>query len=74
MWDFDIYKQLINKNKADTKIGSENYLSPEIIKVQSFDYKNDIYEISNYIIWISTIKQPFKDNKINIEKKIDNIL
>ena len=71
MWDFDIYKQLINKNKADTKIGSENYLSPEIIKVQSFDYRNDVYEISYELV---QLKHPFKDNKINIEKKIDNIL
>jgi NIMA (never in mitosis gene a)-related kinase len=71
--DFGISKQLINKNKASTTIGSENYLSPEIIKEQSYDYKSDIWNLGIILYELTQLKHPFEDNKISIEKKLDNI-
>ena len=72
--DFGISKQLINKNKASTKIGSENYLSPEIIQDQSYDYKSDIWNLGIILYELTQLKHPFEDNKISIQKKINNIL
>ena len=43
--DFGISKQLINTNKANTRLGSENYISPEIISNQSYDYRIDIWNL-----------------------------
>ncbi len=71
--DFGISKQLIDKNKASTTIGSENYLSPEIIKEQSYDYKSDIWNLGIILYELTQLKHPFEDNK-SIEKKINNIL
>ena len=71
--DFGISKQLIDKNKASTTIGSENYLSPEIIKEQSYDYKSDIWNLGIILYELTQLKHPFEDNKISIEKKLDNI-
>ena len=72
--DFGISKQLINKTKASTKIGTENYLSPEIIQGQSYDYKSDIWNLGIILYELTQLKHPFEDNKISIEKKINNIL
>ncbi len=67
--DFGISKQLINKNEANTKIGSENYLSPEIIQDQPYDYKSDIWNLGIILYELTQLKHPFEDNK-----KINNIL
>ena len=72
--DFGISKQLINKNKASTKIGSENYLSPEIIKDQPYDYISNIWNLGIILYELTQLKHPFDDNNIGIEKKINNIL
>ena len=71
--DFGISKQLINKNKASTKIGSEYYISPEIIQDQPYDYKSDIWNLGIILYELTQLKHPFEDNKISIEKKINNI-
>ena len=68
--DFGIYKQLINKNKAE----SENYISPEIIEDKPYDYKSNIWNLGIILYELTQLKHPFEDNKISIEKKINNIL
>jgi NIMA (never in mitosis gene a)-related kinase len=72
--DFGISKQLINTNKANTRLGSENYVSPEIISNQSYDYRIDIWNLGIILYELTQLKHPFEDNKISIEKKINNIL
>ena len=72
--DFSFSKQLINTNKAITRLGSENYISPEIISNQSYDYRIDIWNLGIILYELTQLKHPFEDNKISIEKKINNIL
>ena len=72
--DFGISKQLINKSKATTKIGTENYLSPEIIQDESYDYKSDIWNLGIILYELTQLKHPFEENKISIQKTINNIL
>ena len=57
--DFGISKQLINKYYASTKIGSENYLSPEIIQDQSYDYKRDIWNLGIILYELTQLKHHF---------------
>ena len=71
--DFGISKQLIKTNKANTRLGSENYI-PEIINNQSYDYRIDIWNLGIILYELTQLKHPFEDNKISIEKKINNIL
>ena len=71
--DFSFSKQLINTNKAITRLGSENYI-PEIINNQSYDYRIDIWNLGIILYELTQLKHPFEDNKISIEKKINNIL
>ena len=64
----------MNKSKATTKIGSENYLSPEIIQDQPYDYKSDIWNLGIILYELTQLKHPFEENKIIIQKTINNIL
>ena len=70
--DFSISKQLINTKKANTRLGSENYI-PEIISNQSYDYRIDIWNLGIILYELTQLKHPFHDNGNNNEEIKNNI-
>ncbi len=67
--NFSISKLLIKKNEEN-----QYYLSPEIIKHQTYDSKSDIWNLGIILYQLTQLKHPFEDNITSYQKKIDNIL
>ena len=45
-------------------MGTPYYLSPEIIKKQSYDHRTDIFSLGVVMYHMTTLEVPFNDNKI----------
>ena len=68
--DFGIDKYL---NQTKGKIGIGSYLSPEIIKGENYNYKNDIWNLGIILYELTQLKHPFEDKEISYENKIKKI-
>ena len=71
--DFGIATLLNYKSKAKTMIGTQIYLSPEIMNNKPYDYKSDIWNLGIILYELTQLKHPFFDENISIEKMIHNI-
>ena len=68
--DFGIDKYF---NQTKGKIGIGSYLSPEIIKGENYNYKNDIWNLGIILYELTQLKHPFEDKEISYENKIKKI-
>jgi NIMA (never in mitosis gene a)-related kinase len=68
--DFGIDKYF---NQTKGKIGIGSYLSPEIIKGENYNYKNDIWNLGIILYELTQLKHPFEDKEISYENKIKRI-
>ena len=68
--DFGIDKYF---NQTKGKIGIGSYLSPEIIKGENYNYKNDICNLGIILYELTQLKHPFEDKEISYENKIKKI-
>ena len=68
--DFGIDKYL---SQTKGKIGIGSYLSPEIIKGENYNYKNDIWNLGIILYELTQLKHPFEDKEISYENKIKKI-
>ena len=68
--DFSINKYF---NQTKGKIGIGSYLSPEIIKGENYNYKNDIWNLGIILYELTQLKHPFEDKEISYENKIKKI-
>ena len=68
--DFSIDKYF---NQTKGKIGIGSYLSPEIIKGENYNYKNDIWNLGIILYELTQLKHPFEDKEISYENKIKKI-
>ena len=68
--DFGIDKYF---NQTKGKIGIGSYLSPEIIKGENYNYKNDIWNLGIILNELTQLKHPFEDKEISYENKIKKI-
>ena len=68
--DFSIDKYF---NQTKGKIGIGSYLSPEIIKGENYNYKNDIWNLGIILYELTQLSHPFFDDEIDIEKSKENI-
>ena len=60
--DFGIAKVLNSTvEKAQTIVGTPYYLSPEIIKNQSYDHRTDIFSLGVVMYYMAALEVPFKD-------------
>ena len=71
--DFGIATLLNYKSKAKTMIGTQIYLSPEIMKNKPYDYKSDIWNLGIILYELTQLKHPFFDEDMSNEKMINNI-
>ena len=71
--DFGISNILYNESQPKTNIGTVFYLSPEIIKGQSYDYKSDIWNLGIILYELTQLKHPFIGDNIRIDKRMNNI-
>ena len=71
--DFGIATLLNYKSKAKTMIGTQIYLSPEIMKNNLYDYKSDIWNLGIILYELTQLKHPFFDENMSNEKMINNI-
>ena len=71
--DFGIATLLNYKSKAKTMIGTQIYLSPEIMKNKPYDYKSDIWNLGIILYELTQLKHPFFEEDISNEKSIYNI-
>ena len=61
--DFGISKILIkNVKNTNTQIGTPNYMPPEVINSESYDYTVDIWSLGITFFELMTFKVPFKGN------------
>lgn len=61
--DFGISKILIkNVKNTNTQIGTPNYMPPEVINSESYDYKVDIWSLGITFFELMTFNVPFKGN------------
>ena len=68
--DFGIDKYL---NQTNGKISIGSYLSPEMIKGENYNYKNDIWNLGIILYELTQLKHPFEDKEISYENKIKKI-
>ena len=71
--DFGITTLLNYKSKAKTIIGTQLYLSPEVMKNELYDYKSDIWNLGIILYELTQLKHPFLDEDMSNEKMINNI-
>jgi NIMA (never in mitosis gene a)-related kinase len=64
--DFGIATLLNYKSKAKTMIGTQIYLSPEIMKNKPYDYKSDIWNLGIILYKLTQLKNPFENKQIGI--------
>jgi NIMA (never in mitosis gene a)-related kinase len=58
--DFGIARVLSNtKSKAKTVVGTPYYLSPEIIKSESYNFKSDIWSLGVLLYEMAALQPPF---------------
>ena len=72
--DFGISRILLNGEKAETNIGTPNYLSPEIIQGKKYSFESDIWNLGLILYELITLKKAFKiqKNMINLYRNIIN--
>ena len=71
--DFGIAALLKYRSQAETVIGTQIYLSPEIMKSKLYNYKSDIWNLGIILYELTQLKHPFFDENISNEKMINNI-
>ena len=54
-------------------IGTQIYLSPEIMNNKPYDYKSDIWNLGIILYELTQLKHPFFDEDMSNEKMINNI-
>lgn len=55
-----------NSNYVRTKrIGTPLYLSPEIVKHETYDHRTDIWSLGIVMYHVATLEFPFLDSNIN---------
>ncbi|CDW86934.1 protein kinase domain containing protein [Stylonychia lemnae] len=60
-----------NKYVKTKRIGTPLYLSPEIIKYETYDHRSDIWSLGVVIYHMTTLELPFQDTSIeNLMKQI----
>ena len=70
--NFGISKKMVYKKYESTKIGTQNYMAPEIINNEKYNNKVDIYSLGCIIYELFTLNQYFIDKIIDgKEGKID---
>ena len=57
--DYGISNILYNESQSKTNIETAFYLSPEIIKGKSYDYKSDIWNLGIILYELTQLKYPF---------------
>jgi NIMA (never in mitosis gene a)-related kinase 1/4/5 len=72
--DFGIARVLSNtRSKPQTTVGTPYYLSPEIIKSQSYDAKSDIWSLGVILYEMAALKRPFSASTLpKLVKRITN--
>ena len=65
--DFGIDKYL---NQTNGKISIGSYLSPEMIKGENYNYKNDIWNLGIILYELTQLKHPFINDDIGVEKRV----
>ena len=71
--DFGSAALMKYRTKAKTMIGTQIYLSPEIMKNELYDYKSDIWNLGIILYELTQLKHPFFDENMSNEKMINNI-
>ena len=71
--DFGIAALLHYRSQAETVIGTQIYLSPEIMKSKLYNYKSDIWNLGIILYELTQLKHPFFDENKSNEKMINNI-
>jgi NIMA (never in mitosis gene a)-related kinase len=71
--DFGVAKCLdYTLQKAETYIGTPYYLSPEIIRGETYSFKSDIWSIGILLYEMITLKMPFEGESIgDLNRKIE---
>jgi len=65
--DFGISKVLDNTTDlAKTSLGTPYYLSPEVCKGQSYDYKSDSWMLGCILYEMCTLRRPFEGESLNV--------
>ena len=58
-----------NKYVKTKRIGTPLYLSPEVIKHETYDHRADIWSLGIVMYHLTTLELPFYDNSIeNLSK------
>jgi NIMA (never in mitosis gene a)-related kinase 1/4/5 len=53
------------RSRAQTTKGTTAYLSPEIIKEESYSFKTDIWSLGVLLYEITALQYPFYDENVN---------
>ena len=65
---------MVNKERylKSKQVGTPLYLSPEIIKKESYDHRSDVFSLGVVMYHMTTLEVPFYDN--NLEGLMNKIL
>lgn len=64
--DFGISKMLLKDGKANTCIGTANYLAPEICQGRSYDTKSDIWSLGCILFELCALERMFEGPVANV--------
>lgn len=71
--DFGLSIEIKELTKSKSAVGTENYLSPEILKSREYSYKSDMWALGVVLYELCTFKKPFKNKKEILEKELPDV-